>query len=206
MLNTKRCPMRELGRPAGEPERERRRHRDDCVDAPEPSTGPQAGKAGQQREPEKAECSARQVASVIARERVDAGDRSPIRRLAADQPSRPARLDGVVAVPGQRSHDMRLVTARRQLAHDAAHDVPRRRRVGVEVGAQADEAHQLSVRWYASTSAAPDAAKVKWVARSRPASMSSARRRSTSSNAPDHASTSSGSTIAADPATSRRAG
>ena len=65
-----RCPMGELGRPPGEAERERWRHRDDRVGAPEPPAGAQAGEPSQEREPDEPERSARQVATVAAGERV----------------------------------------------------------------------------------------------------------------------------------------
>ena len=49
---------------------------------------------------------------------------------------RPTFFDCVVAIPGQRGHDVHFVSERRELGHDPSHHHTRRRGVGREVRAE----------------------------------------------------------------------
>ena len=165
---------------------------------------------------------ARQVALVAARERVDPADRAPRRRLPPQQAPGPARLDGVAAVPRQRRDDVQLVPPGRELVDDAAQDATRRRGVRVDVRSDDDEAQRpivARVRHHSTacagagrrrgTAGTPPRARRPTrrsrtsAARARPAAAMASR--SISSSAPFHASSSSGRTSAASPATSGRA-
>ena len=61
--------------------------------------------------------------------------------LAPHQLAVPARLQGVVPVPGQRGDHVEAVAERGQLVDDAGHDLAGGGHVGREVGAQHDDVH-----------------------------------------------------------------
>ena len=76
--------------PPGEPERERRRHRDHRTRSAEPPARPQAQEAGEQRVGGEAECPPEEIRLVAAREGVDPGDRSPRRSARCGRGDRPS--------------------------------------------------------------------------------------------------------------------
>ena len=85
--------------PPGEPQRERRRHRDHSVDP----TAAQRRQPGQRAEADEAGGPAHEVALVVAGERVDPGDRAPRGRLAPAPTGPPSpvrrRAGGTTAAP-----------------------------------------------------------------------------------------------------------
>ena len=62
-------------------------------------------------------------------------DGAPLSLFATNEATRPAGLDGMVAIPGQCSDHMDLVTQRSELVHDAGHHCTRWRRIGLKVRA-----------------------------------------------------------------------
>ena len=143
MLNTSGARRSELASPAGETERERRRHRDHRVDAPNQPPARRPARPASSDEPDE------RRALGASRLRLSSPGNGCTRvidphrvRSRADQPAAPARLDRVVAVPGQRGDDVHLVAERRQLVRRCGVITsPGRRGVGLEVGAQHDDAH-----------------------------------------------------------------
>jgi hypothetical protein len=127
--------------PAGEAERQRRRHGHDAVDA----ATAQAGGAGESAEGGEG-CGAAGDGALVGRERMDAGDRAPLGRLDPGQLPRPGRRDPVLDVPRQRGDDVQLVAAVDQLEDDAGDDLAGRCQIRREVGAEDGELHERARR------------------------------------------------------------
>ncbi len=123
--------------PAGESERERRRHRQHAVSM---TTGDTDG-ACERAEPPERERSSRDVA-LVGRERVDAHDLAPRCGLAAHRFPPELGLHRMVLVPGQRGDDLDRMAATRELLDDPGDHFARWRHVGREVRAENNEPHE----------------------------------------------------------------
>ncbi len=114
MLNTKRRTAQHGDEPSDQAERERRRHHEHGVDPAEPAPGAQRLDAGEQRVRRGTRRPAEQVGLVVTGERMDRVIEPHGVRSTRHQATRPAGLDAMSAVPGQRGDDVDLVPQRRR--------------------------------------------------------------------------------------------
>ncbi|CAB4796439.1 unannotated protein [freshwater metagenome] len=151
--------------PADESVGQRRRHRQHAVDSTTTNTADHSERA----EPAKTKRPAKQIGLVGARKRVHPCDGTPLSLFATNEATSPVRLDGMVAIPGQRGDHMDLVTQRSEFVHDAGHHCSRRRRVGLEMRAHHGEPQRTPLRLlrtheaaksYATSSARAEIAEV----------------------------------------------
>jgi len=61
----------------------------------------------------------RRNVALVRWKRMDTRDATPLRDLLAKELAGPAFFDPVMAIPGQRRHDVQLMSSRRELAGDA---------------------------------------------------------------------------------------
>ena len=151
-----RCPTKQPDDPARQSKRQWRRHCQDGIRFAEPSARPQPGDPSQDRKSGESEGPPKEVAFVVARERIHPGDRAPTGRLGANRAADPGGFDPVLAVPGQRRDYVKFVAERRQFMHDPSHHRSGRGGIRLEVGAENHDFHDAARR-YAVASARPDA-------------------------------------------------